>query len=226
MSRILIVEDDIEIATLLKMSFEKEYEIDIAHDAQEAMFDIVRHIEDVILLDLGLPDEDGQELLKKIREFNTSIPILVVSARSGENDKVTALNNGADDYVTKPFSIKELAARIKVILKRKSNNQEEDKFTNGDLTIDIQGHHAYLKDTPIKLTNYEFKILALLAQNIGKTLTHSYIINHIWGSEEGTTSLRVLVSSLRKKIEKDPFNPEYIQTDAGIGYRMVDKREN
>lgn len=222
--RILIIEDDPEISLLLKMSFEKEYDIDIAHDSQEAMFDLIRHIEDVILLDLGLPDMDGQELLKKIREFNTSIPIIVVSARSGETDKVTALNNGADDYVTKPFSINELSARIRVILKRNNKDNDQPRFENGAMTIDFLGHQVYLDGHPIKLTNYEFKILALLAKNLGKTLTHSFIVTNIWGSDDGTSSLRVLVSSLRKKIEKDPFNPKYIQTDSGIGYRMVDHR--
>lgn len=221
--RILIIEDDPEISKLLKMSLEKDFDIDIAHDGQEALFDIVRHIEDVILLDLGLPDMDGQELLKRIREFNTIIPIIVVSARSGEGDKVTALNNGADDYVTKPFSINELEARIRVIIKRNNRSDGKQTFKNGDLVIDFSGHQVLFCNKPVKLTNYEFKILALLAKNLGKTLTHSFIVSKIWGSNDGTTSLRVLVSNLRKKIERDPFNPEYIQTDSGIGYRMVDQ---
>lgn len=226
MPRILIVEDDPEIAMLLKLSLEKRYAVDLARDGQEAMFDIVRHIEDLILLDLGLPDGDGQDLLKRIREFNISIPVIVLSARSGEADKVTALENGADDYVTKPFSINELFARIGAVMKRSGEDAGESLFQDGDLSIDFSAHQAYVSGKPVKLTNYEFKILALLAENVGKILTRGAIVSRIWGSEDGTSSLRVLVSSLRKKIEKDPFNPEYLLTCSGIGYQLADRSKD
>lgn len=228
MARILVIEDDSEISLLLKLSLEKSYDVEIAKDAGTAMFDFVRHIEDLILLDLGLPDMDGQELLKKIRTFNLSIPIIVLSARTSDEDKVAALDNGADDYVTKPFSVPELEARIRYQLKRKkaAANAKGGVFLNGPLAIDESAHRVALNGNEVKLTNYEYKILVLLARNLGKTLTHRYIVSSIWGEEDGTGSLRVFMSNLRKKIEADPFNPKLIRTDAGVGYRMVNLNHN
>lgn len=221
MAKILIVDDDKEIEKLLKLSLEDEYNVEIACDASTAIFDVVGHIVDLILLDLGLPDMDGQDLLVKIRKFNTSIPIIVLSARNNDDDKVKALDNGADDYIVKPFSISELKARIRNALKKsKLHATNVDIFTNGPLQIDFFGHVVKVNGNEIKLTNYEYKILCLLAENIGKTLTHNYIVNKVWGIEEESGSLRVFISSIRKKIEQDPLNPKLITTDAGIGYRM------
>jgi two-component system KDP operon response regulator KdpE len=176
------------------------------------------------LLDLGLPDMDGVEIIKRIRSWS-QIPIIVISARSEDADKIAALDAGADDYLTKPFSVAELLARLRVTQRRLAalgNTNAESVFRNGKLTIDYGAGCAYLGDTQLKLTPTEYKLLCLLSKDVGKVLTHTYLTDKIWGSswESDMASLRVHMATLRKKVEKDP-DAQYIQTHIGIGYRML-----
>ena len=222
---ILVVEDDRQIRKLLSTTLSANgYNIECAIDGEQAIMAVSTNKFDIVLLDLGLPDIDGVTVIKKIREWS-NIPIIVVSARGEDSDKISALDNGADDYLTKPFSIEELMARIRVAQRRLSNISEESEsiFKNGDLVVDYPAGTAYLKGEELSLTPIEYKLLSLLAQNAGKVLTHTYIIDKIWGNsvDSDVASLRVFMASLRKKIEKDTAHPEYIQTHIGTGYRMI-----
>ena len=185
------------------------------------------HNPDIVLLDLGLPDMDGVEIIRKIRAWS-NMPIIVISARSEDSDKIEALDAGADDYLTKPFSVEELLARLRVTQRRLAMMQnrsqvEESVFTNGSLKIDYVAGCVYLNENELHLTPIEYKLLCLLSQNIGKVLTHTYITQAIWGSswENDIASLRVFMATLRKKIESAPDSPQYIQTHIGVGYRML-----
>jgi len=184
------------------------------------------HNPDIVLLDLGLPDIDGIEVIKKIRTWS-EMPIIVISARSEDNDKIEALDAGADDYLTKPFSVEELLARIRVTTRRlsvlHSAMQSESLFTNGNLKIDYAAGCAYINGNELHLTPIEYKLLCLLSQNVGKVLTHTFITQKIWGVawESNVASLRVFMATLRKKIETEPDSPQYIQTHIGVGYRMM-----
>ena len=185
------------------------------------------HNPDIILLDLGLPDIDGVEVIKKIRTW-TNTPIIVISARTEDADKIEALDAGADDYLTKPFSVDELLARLRVTVRRLSlmqtdMTQNTSVFENGDLKIDYAAGCAYLNGEELHLTPIEYKLLILLSRNVGRVLTYTYITKNIWGSswENDLASLRVFMATLRKKIEKDVNSPQYIQTHIGIGYRML-----
>ena len=181
---------------------------------------------DVVLLDLGLPDMDGVDVIRKIRSWS-NMPIIVVSARSEDFDKVAALDAGADDYLTKPFSVDELLARLRVALRRVRCDslrlgEESSVYENGGLKIDYAAGCAYLSGEEIHLTPIEYKLLCLLARNTGKVLTHNYILKEVWGGTAASDvpSLRVFMATLRKKLEKDPAHPQFIQTHIGIGYRM------
>ena len=185
------------------------------------------HNPDIVLLDLGLPDIDGVDVIKKIRTWS-NMPIMVISARSEDTDKIDALDAGADDYLTKPFSVEELLARLRVTQRRLNLVQNETAaetsvFTNGKLRIDYAAGCAYLDDEELHLTPIEYKLLCLLSRNIGKVLTHTFITQNIWGSswDNDIASLRVFMATLRKKLEKDDDSPQYIQTHIGVGYRMM-----
>ena len=224
-TNILVVEDDRQIRKLMSTTLSANgYNIECGIDGEQAIMAVSTNKFDIVLLDLGLPDIDGVTVIKKIREWS-NIPIIVVSARGEDSDKISALDNGADDYLTKPFSIEELMARIRVAQRRLSNISEESEsiFKNGDLVVDYPAGTAYLKGEELSLTPIEYKLLSLLAQNAGKVLTHTYIIDKIWGNsvDSDVASLRVFMASLRKKIEKDTAHPEYIQTHIGTGYRMI-----
>ncbi|MEI5989828.1 hypothetical protein A5881_001321 [Enterococcus termitis] len=228
MATILIIEDDDVIAEFMGAVLEKEkHTIHLAHSALEGLSTFRMWTMDLILLDLGLPDQDGIEVLKKIRE-TSSIPIIIISARDHENNKVEALDLGADDYITKPFGTPELLARIRTALRHATNNASPEtelkKITNGDLCIDIEHHTVSKQGRVIHLTPNEYKIIQVLGENIGKVLTHTYISQKVWGpySNESQT-LRVNMSNIRKKIEDNPVEPEYILTEIGIGYRMLEK---
>ncbi len=224
-NRILVVEDDRQIRKLMSTTLSANgYNIECAVDGEQAIMAVSTNKFDIVLLDLGLPDIDGETVIKKIREWS-SIPIIVVSARGEDSDKISALDSGADDYLTKPFSIEELMARIRVAQRRLSNISDGSGsvFKNGDLVVDYPAGTAYLKGEELSLTPIEYKLLSLLAQNAGKVLTHTYITDKIWGNsvDSDVASLRVFMASLRKKIEKDTAHPEYIQTHIGTGYRMI-----
>ncbi len=224
-TNILVVEDDRQIRKLMSTTLSANgYNIECTSDGGQAVMALSTGSFDIVLLDLGLPDMDGVTVIKKIREWS-SIPIIVVSARGEDSDKISALDNGADDYLTKPFSIEELMARIRVAQRRISKISEDSGsvFKNGDLVVDYPAGTAYLNDEELSLTPIEYKLLTLLSKNAGKVLTHTYITDKIWGNsiDSDVASLRVFMASLRKKIEKDTAHPEYIQTHIGTGYRMI-----
>ena len=222
---ILLIEDDSAIIRLLKVALEtNDYKVIVAKTAIEGISLFLSERPDLILLDLGLPDVDGMEVVSQVREISKT-PIIVVSARSNENEKVAALDSGADDYVTKPFNVKELLARIRVSLRKSINeNDLNTVFEKNNLKIDFDKYQAFLNDEAIHFTPIEFKILKLLIDNRGKVLTHKFIQNEIWGYEslDEYQSLRVYMAALRKKIEKDTSKPEYIVTEIGVGYRFVE----
>ena len=226
-SKILVVEDDPAISNLIRTTLEtQDYQFHTARTGSGALLDAVSYKPDVVILDLGLPDMDGVDIIRKIRGWS-SMPIIVVSARSEDRDKVDALDAGADDYLTKPFSIDEFLARLRVALRRSRTEGirpgEETVYVNGGLKIDYAAGCVYINDAEIHLTPIEYKLLCLLAKNTGKVLTHNYILKEVWGSSlaSDTPSLRVFMATLRKKIEKSPSSPQYIQTHIGVGYRMI-----
>ncbi len=225
--QILVVEDDAPVRNLITTTLKAhDYRFTTAVNGNTAVMETASHNPDIILLDLGLPDIDGVEVIERIRNWS-NVPIIVISARSEDSDKIDALDAGADDYLTKPFSVEELLARLRVTQRRlalmQSGNQHQAVFVNGQLRIDYASGCAYLNDEEMHLTPMEYKLLCLLAQNTGKVLTHKFITQSIWGSswENDVGSLRVFLATLRKKLEKIPGSPQYIQTHIGIGYRMV-----
>lgn len=230
---ILVVEDDKAIRNLIITTLETQnYRYYIAENGELAITQAITSKPDVIILDLGLPDMEGVDIIKKIRTWS-NVPIIVVSARSEDKDKIEALDSGADDYLTKPFSVDELLARLRVTLRRINyNNDMADKnnslFINGELKIDYAARCVFINDKEIHLTPIEYKLLCLLAKNVGKVLTHNYILKEIWGNvlPNDTPSLRVFMATLRKKIEEKPSEPKYIQTHIGVGYRMIRINDN
>lgn len=225
---ILVVEDDAAVRNLITTTLEThDYRFHTATTGESAIIEAASHNPDVVLLDLGLPDMDGVEIIKKIRSWS-SMPIIVVSARSEDTDKIDALDAGADDYLTKPFSVEELLARLRVTLRRlnaaSNGGPEQAVFVNGELKIDYAAGCVYMGGEELHLTPIEYKLLCLLSRNVGKVLTHTYITREIWGSawDNDVASLRVFMATLRKKIEKaSPSAPQYIQTHIGVGYRML-----
>ncbi|WP_040197063.1 response regulator [Candidatus Soleaferrea massiliensis] len=225
---ILVVEDDAAIRNLITTTLETHgYRYHAAPNGEAAILEAVSHNPDVVLLDLGLPDIDGVEIIKKIRGWS-NMPIIVISARSEDTDKIDALDAGADDYLTKPFSVEELLARLRVTLRRLNfmqNRTGSDMpiFVNGGLKIDYAAGCVFLNGSELHLTPIEYKLLCLLSHNVGKVLTHTFITREIWGSswDNDVASLRVFMATLRKKIEKDTSAPQYIQTHIGVGYRML-----
>lgn len=229
---ILVVEDDMSVKNLITTTLKAhDYRFLTAKNGETAIMEASSHNPDVVLLDLGLPDMDGIEVIKKIRTWS-NIPIIVISARSEDTDKIDALDAGADDYLTKPFSVEELLARLRVTQRRILMMQSEaisqsSVFRNGDLTIDYAAGCVYVKEKELHLTPIEYKLLCLLSHNVGKVLTHTFIMQNIWGTswENDIASLRVFMATLRKKIEKEPNSPQYIQTHIGVGYRMLKVEE-
>ena len=224
---ILIVEDDPPIRNLISVALEShDYRCLVACNASGAMLEATSHNPDIMLLDLGLPDQDGMEVIRKIRSWS-NMPIIVISARSDDPDKIDALDAGADDYLTKPFSVEELLARLRVTLRRLNQNQSDSPdaaiFINGPLKIDYAAGCAYLGEEELHLTPIEYKLLCLLARNCGKVLTHKFITQQVWGTawENNVASLRVFMATLRKKLETSTDAQGYIQTHVGIGYRMM-----
>ena len=223
---ILVVEDDAPIRNLITTTLKtQDYKYIAVATASEALQQATIHAPDVMLLDLGLPDLDGIEVIRRIRSWS-AMPIIVISARSEDSDKIEALDSGADDYLTKPFSVEELLSRLRVTFRRISMLQNAagcSVFTNGDLQIDFAAGCATLKGQELHLTPIEYKLLCLLSHNVDKVLTHSFILHEVWGNnrQADLASLRVFMGTLRKKIEPDPVHPRYIQTHIGVGYRMM-----
>ena len=225
---ILVVEDDVHVRNLITLNLKThDYKYITAQNGESAIMEASSHNPDIILLDLGLPDIDGVEVIKKVRTWS-NMPIIVISARSEDSDKIEALDAGADDYLTKPFSVEEMLARLRVTQRRLAilcagTPSSASVFTNGALKIDYAAGCAYLYGEELHLTPIEYKLLCLLSKNVGRVLTHTFITQNIWGSswENDVASLRVFMATLRKKIEKDINSPQYIQTHVGIGYRML-----
>lgn len=227
---VLIVEDDETISGFISAILtSNNYNIIKTTKGKEAVSMAASYCPDLILLDLGLPDIDGIEVLKTIRQW-TGIPVVVVSARGFEKEKVEALDLGADDYITKPFGTQELLARMRTALRHRQNhtadNQAEtDKISAGDLKIDFTKRLVTLANKEIHLTPIEYKIISLLSRNIGKVLTHDYIMREIWGPYSNEIqALRVNMANIRRKLEDNPAEPHYILTEVGVGYRMVESQ--
>ena len=225
---VLVVEDDVPVRNLMCTTLKThEYKFLTAADGAEALLLASSHNPDVVFLDLGLPDMDGIDVIRRIRSWS-NMPIIVISARSEDTDKIEALDAGADDYLTKPFSVEELLARLRVTVRRLSlmngtGSADSAVYINGKLKIDFSAGCAWLDGQELKLTPIEYKLLCLLAKNTGKVLTHTFITQRIWGRswDNDVASLRVFMVNLRKKLESAPDSPQYIQTHIGIGYRML-----
>ncbi|MCX6256975.1 MAG: response regulator [Bacteroidia bacterium] len=219
---ILIIDDEVQIRRLLEITLSANgYKISEASTGKEGIALAATHQPALIILDLGLPDTDGQEILKKLREWYQK-PIIVLSVRNSEDDIVRALDNGANDYLTKPFRTGELLARIRVAIRHNQDISENPVIVSGALIIDLANHTARKNDELLKLTSTEFSLLALLAKNEGRVLTHQFILKEVWGLAyvEQTQYLRVFIAQLRKKIEDDPAKPKILNTESGIGYRF------
>lgn len=225
---ILVVEDDIPVRNLIATTLRtNDYRFITTSTGNGAILEASTKNPDIVLLDLGLPDIDGVEVIKRIRSWS-NMPIIVISARNEILDKISALDAGADDYLTKPFSVEELLARLRVIQRRlvvirEQNSASSSVFVNGKLKIDFAEGCTYLDGNLMHLTPIEYKLVCLMAQNVGKVLTHTYITKNVWGSnwDNDVASLRVFMATLRKKLEALPDSPQYIQTHIGVGYRMI-----
>lgn len=224
---VLIVEDDMPVRNLMTTTLKAhDYRYLTAANGETAILEASSHNPDIILLDLGLPDIDGIEVIRKVRTWS-NVPIIIISARSEDTDKIEALDAGADDYLTKPFSVEELLARLRVTERRLGAMQggqvTDAVFTNGKLRVDYSAGCAYMEERELHLTPIEYKLLCLLSKNVGKVLTHTFITQKIWGHswENDVASLRVFMATLRKKLEKDSDSAQYIQTHVGVGYRMM-----
>lgn len=233
-TNILVVEDDHSVRNLVSTTLQTHgYQFDAMINGESALLAMTSHHYDIILLDLGLPDQDGIDIIKTVRTFSV-IPIIVLSARSSNEDKIAALDAGADDYLTKPFNIDELLARVRSTLRRAEylqnmTTQEETVFENGDLKINYLSATVSLKGKEIHLMPIEYNLLCLLAKNVGKVLTYQFILDKIWKNalESDLSSLRVYMTTLRKKIDKQYADDQkYIQTHIGIGYRMVRQKKS
>jgi len=221
-AEILIIDDEPAIRKLLEITLENnDYKVVSASNGKEGIVRAAQHPPELILLDIGLPDKNGQEVLKELRLWYNKA-IIILSVENKESDIVMALDNGATDYLTKPFRNAELLARIRSAIRRNEQNPTSCKIICGDIEIDIAARQACKNSLPIKLTSTEFNLLTLLAKNEGRVLTHQYILKEIWGlgAQEETQYLRVFIGTLRKKIENNPNEPAHILTESGVGYRF------
>ncbi|HEX3431117.1 MAG TPA: response regulator transcription factor [Rhizomicrobium sp.] len=221
-SRILVVDDEPPIRRLLHTSLTAHgFQVLEAEDGASALAMLRRNALDIMVLDLGLPGVDGYGVIRQLRESGSAVPIIILSARSDEAGKVKALNMGADDFVTKPFGMDELLARIRTALRHRLQQEgERPVFKSGDLTVDLVARVVTVRQRDVKLTPREYDLLRLLITNAGKVLTHKYIMHHVWGSEADVKYLRIYIRTLRQKIEPNPGQPSLILTEQGVGYRL------
>ena len=228
--RVLVIEDDKSIRNFFRTVLEaNNYDVLIATTGAEGYSMVTSQCPDVVILDLGLPDMDGMTILKNVRQWS-SMPVLVVSARTPEKDKVAALDAGADDYITKPFGTSELLARVRTAIRHAratvltAEGMQTGQFRAGDLLIDYDKHRVYVGDRDVNLTQNEYKIVSLLGKYAGKVLTYDFIIKEIWGPnmQNDNRILRVNMANIRRKMENNPAQPQYIFTEVGVGYRIVD----
>jgi two-component system KDP operon response regulator KdpE len=219
--KILVVDDEPPIRKLLRMGLSSQgYDVLDAPNGKTAL-ELLAKKPDLVILDLGLPDVDGLELLQTMRQLHESLPIVVLSSRGDEAGKVAALDLGADDYVTKPFGMDELFARMRAALRHQlQEHGERPVFHVGDLSVDLVRRNVKLADQEVKLSPKEYELLRLLVQHAGKVLTHRFLLQHLWDEPTDTQYLRVYVRQLRRKIEKDPERPQYLLTETSIGYRL------
>ena len=226
---ILVVEDDTAVRNLITTTLKAhDYRYLTAANGESAVLEASSHNPDVILLDLGLPDLDGVEVIRRVRSWS-NLPIIVISARSEDTDKIDALDAGADDYLTKPFSVEELLARIRTTLRRAdrlklSLSSQKDVYHIKDLTVDVAKHQVLLDGEEVHFTQNEFKILELLCIHAGKVLTYDFIQEHVWGTYGSSSNqiLRVNMANIRRKLKENPSEPKYVLTELGIGYRMLE----
>jgi two-component system KDP operon response regulator KdpE len=222
---ILIIEDEQPIVRFLRATLGSQgHTLHEASDGRTGVTQAATCRPDLILLDLGLPDMDGLEVIRRVRAWS-AVPIIIISARGQESDKVAALDAGADDYLTKPFGVLELMARMRVALRHAGRIGEEAEsavFVSGDLKVDLAGHLVFLREQEVSLTPLEFRLLAVLIKHAGKVVTHRQLLREVWGPHltEESHYLRVFVHQLRRKLEDDPARPKYILTEAGVGYRL------
>ena len=219
--RILVVDDERSIRRFLKASLGSQFVILEATSGEEALAAVATEHPDIVILDLGLPDIDGVEVTRRLREWS-QVPIIIVSVREREQDKIAALDAGADDYLTKPFGVGELMARLRVALRRSVQSDQEPVFTSGHLIVDLNQREVRVNENPISLTPTEYDLLRTLVKHVGKVLTHDQLLRAVWGTayESETHMLQVNISNLRRKIEPDPSRPTYIVTEPGVGYRL------
>jgi two-component system, OmpR family, KDP operon response regulator KdpE len=219
--RILVVDDERSIRRFLKTALESQYLIFEATSGEETLQAVLVDRPDVILLDLGLPDMDGVEVTRRLREW-TQTPIIIVSVREQEQEKIAALDAGADDYLTKPFGIGELIARLRTVLRRSAQTDSEPEFHTGKLLVNLTQREIRVDGQPVSLTPTEYDLLRHLVRNAGKVMTHDQLLRAVWGTayERETHMLQVNISNLRRKIEADPARPVYIVTEPGVGYRL------
>jgi two-component system KDP operon response regulator KdpE len=227
---VLVIEDDPPIRRFLRASLSSHgFDVEEAAAGQEALMLAELHPPDMVILDLGLPDMDGLEIIRRLRDWSAA-PIVVVSARGQEKDKVAALDAGADDYLTKPFGVGELLARIRVALRHAATlaagkDAQTTQFSVGDLRIDLAARRVYIGQREIHLTPTEYKLLTTLAHHAGKVLTHQFLLREVWGPPyvDETPYVRIVMANLRRKIEADSARPRYLLTEQGVGYRIADE---
>lgn len=222
--KILVVDDEPQIRKFLKVSLRVGgYDTEEVTNGQEAIQRAVLFKPDIILLDLGLPDMDGKKVISQIREWS-QVPIIVLTAREQEKEKVEALDAGADDYVTKPFGVEELMARIRVFIRRTTRIDDKPVVACGDLTIDLAQRHVIVNGKEVKLTPTEYEIMKVLAQHVGKVITHRQLFTAVWGNNyyDDNHYIRVYINQLRRKIEENPNRPKHIITESGVGYRLIE----
>jgi two-component system KDP operon response regulator KdpE len=221
--RILVVDDEPQIRRFLRISLTAEgYEVIEAPRGEDGILKCAKEKPSLVILDLGLPDLDGQKVIARIRE-GSEVPIIVLSVRSKDQEKVIALDRGANDYVTKPFSIEELLARIRVALRTKPEQEEASEFVVGELIVDVPRRKVSVSGQEIKLTRKEFDLLRMLAKNAGRIVTHRHILREVWGPahEDDVHYLRIYIGHLRQKLNDDPANPKFIESEPGVGYRLI-----
>jgi two-component system, OmpR family, KDP operon response regulator KdpE len=222
--RILVVDDEPEIRRFLRASLKThQHQVIEADNGVKALLELREQNPDLVILDLGLPDMDGVEVTRRVRAWS-QVPIIILSVRSREADKIEALNAGADDYLTKPFGVGELLVRVQVVMRRVGNTGTKPLYQVNDLTVDLDRHQVMMAGKEIDLTPTEFELISILIQNAGKVVTQRQLIHKVWGSayEDDSRLLRVNISNLRRKIEPNPNQPSYILTELGVGYRLRD----
>lgn len=222
LQHILVVDDEVAIRRFLRTSLSAQgFQVLEAESGRSALDQLKRHHVDLVILDLGLPDLDGAEIIGRLRQSGASVPLLVLSSRTDEQGKVDALDMGADDYVTKPFGMDELLARVRAALRHKMQARgEQPAYRAGDLEVDLVRRMITLRGKEVKFSPREYDLLRMLVVNAGKVVTHRTLLREVWGSEADIQYLRIYIRALRHKIEQDPERPEHIQTEQGVGYRL------